>query len=249
MIEKLEDAAHARNCYSMLEYYYVLKYDQEAQAEWEHVIDALSVQETYFWRELPQIQVLGEVLVPRWFKDHSTPLRIWSAACATGEEPYSIAIALREAGWGNHPIEIVASDASPAALAKARRATFRERSFRSLPEDLRDKYFEPAPQGWQLLPEIAAQVKFRQANLVSKTEIADMARAPIVFCRNVFIYFSPDSIRRTIAAFAALMPPRGHLFVGAAESLLKLSTTFELEEIRDAFVYVKRAAQEPVPGL
>ena len=143
MLEKLEPRAVALNCWSFLDYYYILKYDEKGSEEWRRVMDVFSVQETYFWRELDQIRVLVDKLVPAWFAKTSQPLRIWSAACATGEEPYSIAIALREAGWGDRPIQIFASDASDAALVKARAGLYRERSFRSLPEALKQKYFEP----------------------------------------------------------------------------------------------------------
>jgi len=240
MLDKLQEPARARNCHSLLDYYYLLKYDENGQGEWERVIDALSVQETYFWREMGQIRVLVDVLIPQWFKNHSEPLRIWSAACATGEEPYSIAIALQEAGWADRPIQIVASDASAAALAKARQGIFRERSFRSLPGHLREKYFEPVGQTWRISPPIAARVQFRRANIVARDEIQQFAATPFVFCRNVFIYFSPEAIRRALVGFARLMPARSHLFVGAAESLVKLTADFDLHEIQDSFAYVRR---------
>jgi chemotaxis protein methyltransferase CheR len=240
MLDKLEEPARTRNCRSILDYYYLLKYDQDGSQEWERVMDALSVQETYFWREMSQIHLLVDLLVPQWFKAHDRPLRIWSAACASGEEPYTLAIALQEAGWGKHPIQIMASDASEAALAKARRGVFRERSFRALPVELRNKHFEPHAQAWQIRPDIQSRVQFRHANLVSRAEVADLATTPIIFCRNVFIYFSPDAIRRALGNFAASMPDKGYLFVGASESLLKLTTDFDLEEVRDAFVYIRR---------
>jgi Methylase of chemotaxis methyl-accepting proteins len=241
MLDKLDEPARARNCSSLMDYYHLLKYEENGHREWEHAMDALSVQETYFWREMSQIQALVEVLVPQWFKKQAGPLRIWSAACASGEEPYTIAIALHEAGWGDYPIEILASDASAAALAKAKRGVFRERSFRSLPPNLRDKYFQTVETGWLLKPAIQSRVKFSQANIVSKSEVRGLASAPIIFCRNVFIYFSSDAIRRAVAAFSSFIPAAGHLFVGASESLLKLSEDFELTEIRDAFVYVKKS--------
>jgi chemotaxis protein methyltransferase CheR len=243
MLDKLEEPARARKCRSILDYYYLLKYDQNGYQEWERVMDALSVQETYFWREMSQIRLLVDLLVPEWFKDSHRPLRIWSAACASGEEPYTLAIALQEAGWAKHPIQIVASDASEAALAKARRGIFRERSFRALPLELRDKYFEQQIQGWQIRPDIQGRVQFQHANLVARAEVAGLATVPIIFCRNVFIYFSPEAIRRALSAFAASMPDKGYLFVGASESLLKLTTDFVLEEIRDAFVYIRRERQ------
>ena len=243
MVEKLSEPAKARGCVSLMDYYYLLKYDDKGTEEWFRVMDALSVQETYFWRELAQIELLKNVLVPQWFKKNTGTLRIWSAACASGEEPYTIAMALNEAGFGNHPIQIIASDASEAALARARAGVFRPRSFRALPENLRDKYFTPSGAAWQLSPEILQKVEFRRANLMSLPEIAGMTSANVIFCRNVFIYFSPDAIRHVINDFAKGMPPGGFLFVGSSESLLKITKDFELEDINDAFVYVLKDAR------
>jgi chemotaxis protein methyltransferase CheR len=245
LLEKLEARARAHGCISYLDYYYILKYEEKGTDEWRRVMDAFSVQETYFWREFDQIRTLVDVVVPDWFKRHTTPLRIWSAACATGEEPYSIAMALSEAGWGSHPIEIVASDASEAALAKARAGVYRERSFRSLPPHLKEKYFKPAPDGLRILPEIAQRVTFQWANLVVPAEIHAFAGSFVIFCRNVFIYFSPASIGRVVGVFAERIQPDGYLFVGTSESLVKLTEEFELQEIAGAFVYVRKPRSDP----
>lgn len=239
MLDKLRARMAAVGAGSYLDYYYTLKYDERGPEEWRRVMDAFSVQETYFWREADQIRALVERVVPAWFKRTDDPLHIWSAACATGEEPYSLAIALEEGGWGGHPIEIHASDASEAALAKARAGVYRERAFRVLPELLRQRYFRATEDGWALRPEILAKVKFRWANLADRASYADLPMTPVIFCRNVFIYFSPASITRVAHAFAERMPPQGCLFIGASESLLKLTTRFDLQEINGAFVYVR----------
>lgn len=239
LLEKLEPLAQERGCASFLDYYYLLKYEENGQEDWERVLDALSVQETYFWREMAQIHALVNMLVPEWFARTPLPLRIWCAACASGEEAFSIVMALEEAGWGQYPIEIEATDGSSSALEKARGTVFRERSFRALAPGLQQKYFSPAPGGWKLHGEIANKVRFRRANLLAPEEVACSARVPVIFCRNVFIYFSPHAIRQTLATFAARMPLGGHLFVGASESLMRLTTDFQLKEIADAFVYVR----------
>lgn len=239
LLEKLGDRALAHRCTSFLDYYYILKYEEKGQSEWLRVMDAFSVQETYFWREYDQIAALVNVVVPAWFKNNRGPLRIWSAACATGEEPYSLAIALKEAGFGDHPIEINASDASESALAKARAGIYRERSFRALPFHLREKYFTAAPNGLQISADIASRVRFHWANLVSPEQTRDLASSFVIFCRNVFIYFSPAAIKRAVENFADNMPPEGHLFIGASESLLKITPRFELREMNNAFVYTR----------
>src|SRR6478736_1206358 len=131
MRDKLTPLIEARKCSSLLDYYYILKYSNETEEEWHKVIDALSIQETYFWREIDQIKALADIIIPEWFSHRITPFRIWSCACATGEEPLTIAMALQEAGHGARPIQIIASDASRAALDKAAKAIYRERSFRN----------------------------------------------------------------------------------------------------------------------
>jgi len=242
MLDKLKERVLAHRCLSYLDYFYILKYAEHGPDEWLRIVDAFSVQETYFWREMAQIRAFVEVVVPAWFASRSAPLRIWSAACATGEEPSTLAIALREAGWGEHPITISASDASEAALAKAKNGVYRERSFRALPPDLREKYFTAGPDGSHLRRDLLLPISYSRANLVVPLEIASLAVAEVIFCRNVFIYFSADAIRRTVASFAAGMAAGGHLFVGASESLIKLTNQFEITEMRDAFVYVRQPA-------
>lgn len=239
LLEKLQPLAEERGCASFLDYYDLLKYETNGTKDWARVLDALSVPETYFWREMHQINALVQILVPQWFERTALPLRIWSAGAATGEEPYSIAIALAENGWSSHPIQVYGSDGSPTALEKAQRAVYRENSFRALPPALRAKYFTKVSGGWELSGAIKQRVSFRQANLMATDEIDSLASAPVVFCRNVFIYFSPHAIRQTVAAFASRMPRKSHLFVGAAESLLRLTVDFELRQVGNAFVYVR----------
>ncbi len=228
---------------SFLDYYYLLKYDEQAPREWLRVMDALSVSETYFWREIDQLRAIVDIVVPALLRERpGEPVRIWSVPCATGEEPLTIAMLLEEAGlFSRGAIEIHASDASPAALEKARAGRFRERSFRSLPQHLRRKYFHPDGDAWAIAPALHARVtSWSTVNLRCEGEVARYASVPIIFCRNVFIYFSPEAVRRVVAQLSRAMPSPGYLCVGASESLLKLTTVFELEEVGDAFVYVKR---------
>ncbi|MBD2182872.1 protein-glutamate O-methyltransferase CheR [Planktothrix sp. FACHB-1355] len=243
LAEKLTPRVIACGLDSFLDYYYFLKYDDAAEQEWKQVMDAISIQETFFWREMDQIRALVEVLVPEHFTAHPTEcLRIWSAACASGEEPLSIAMALNEKGWfARAPIEIYASDGSPSAIAKARQGVYRDRSFRNLPPHLQTKYFrEEQENQWRVVPELHSRIKWTTANLMAESEIQHLATANIIFCRNVFIYFSEKAIYQTVRAFSKTMPTPGYLCVAASESLLKLTTEFELQEIENAFIYVKR---------
>jgi chemotaxis protein methyltransferase CheR len=242
LADKLSPLVVERGFDTFVDYYYLLKYDEGANEEWQRVMEALSVQETYFWRELGQIRALVDHLVPQEFAPQSRPLHIWSAACATGEEPLTIAIALNEAGWFDRlPIEIVASDASQSALQKAQRGHYRQRAFRALPLHLRERYFTEDESGYQIVPEIHQRVRWQSANLMNEADVARLACVPVIFCRNAFIYFSPATVRQTVQRFYKRMPAPGYLFVGVAESLMRLNIDFQLREIGDAFAYVKEA--------
>jgi chemotaxis protein methyltransferase CheR len=240
--DRLSALVIQRGFESFLDYYYLLKYDPNAADEWGRVMDALSVPETYFWREIDQLQAIAAQVVPALLaRDPLTPVRIWSVPCATGEEPLTMAMVLEEAGlFARGRIEIHGSDASPAAIEKARAGRYRERAFRNLPPALRQRYFSPDGETWIVNPALHRRVTWSVANVLCDADVARYARAPIVLCRNLFIYFSQQSIVRVADQFAEAMPAPAYLCLGASESLLRLRTRFQLEEIGGAFVYVKR---------
>lgn len=249
LTDKLAPLVIDRGFSSFLDYYYLLKYDEGAGDEWHKVMNALSVPETYFWREIDQLRALVDVIIPQWFSSHRTePFRIWCAACATGEEPLTIAMLLNENNWFERgAIEILATDASSSAIAKAQRGIYRERSFRNLSPELRSKYFVPGagPTTWQVNEQLHRKIRWGVANLMDETKIAAFASANAIFCRNVFIYFSESAVNKTVSSFARYIRPPGYLFIGVSESILRLTTRFTLEEIGNAFVYVKQADGKP----
>jgi chemotaxis protein methyltransferase CheR len=228
---------------SFMDYYYFLKYDPNGDQEWQRLQTALAVNESYFWREVDQIQTVAEVIVPRLQQAHpGRSVRIWHAACATGEEPYTMAIALTEAGRFLHgPIEILATDFNNDALNAARKGVFRQRSFRGLPPEIMDRYFRPTQDGrTQIDSAIRARVDFHYANLLDPSNIPSNPPFDVIFCRNAFIYFSEASIRQVIGQFHKVLTPSGYLFVAAAESLLRITNAFHLVEIGSAFGYQKQ---------
>jgi chemotaxis protein methyltransferase CheR len=148
---------------------------------------------------------------------------------------------LDQAGWFERaPIEIHASDASPAAIERARRGLYRGRAFRNLPPGPRERYFTREGDDWRVAPALHARIAWSVVNLVDPPAAAPHATAPIVICRNLFIYFSERSIRQAVALLATRMPRQGHLAIGVAESLLKITNDFDLQDVGGAFMYVKR---------
>jgi chemotaxis protein methyltransferase CheR len=250
LADKLSELVVSMGMSSYLEYYYALRYDDAQGSHTAALFDRLAVPETYFWRQAEHFNLLGSVIAPRFFERHpERPLRVWSAACCTGEEPVSIAIALAEAGLlESRPVEIIGSDASRAMIAGARAGVYQERSFRQLPRALRDKYFDADLRGgWRPRAWLTERIAYEVASLTDPLALARLATADVIFCRNVFIYFADETVRSIVTSFGAHMPDDGYLFVGAAESLTRLGVDFELAQVGDAFVYVRagmRAAAE-----
>jgi chemotaxis protein methyltransferase CheR len=244
LADKLSPRLQQCGALSFLDYYYRLKYEANAQAEWQVLADVLSVPETFFWREADALRLLTDVIVPHYYQAHASPglppLRIWSAACATGEEPLSIAIALAEAGWWDKlPIHLYGTDISPHAIDHAKTGIYRDRAFRQLPAALKAKYFQPVPSGWRINANIHQRIHWDITNLLDQTAIQPYLCATVIFCRNLFIYFSLPTIQTVIDRFYCAMPSPAYLFVSSSESLLKVNTPFQLTSIQDTFVYVK----------
>jgi len=241
LVDRVVPLARNAGCRSLLEYYFQVRYNDPQRREWQRVIDAITVQESYFWREAAQFDALALRVVPRLAAGLRGPLRIWSAGCAAGEEPLSIAIALQEAGWFDRiPIEIIATDVSESALARASAGWYRPRAFRDLPETLRERHFDAAGGGFQVRGAIRERVRYGSLNLADPTAASAVAPVHVVFCRNVFIYFSEETMRRAIAAIAAAIRPRGVLFTGSADAVLRVTDAFDLEEHGSALAYARR---------
>jgi chemotaxis protein methyltransferase CheR len=184
LADRLAPLVIARGLTSFMDYYYVLKYSDDA-TEWGRVMDALAVQETYFWREIDQVRAMVEEVVPALVANSGGwPLRIWSVPCATGEEPLTIAMVLAEQGWfGRTPIEITGSDASPAGIAKARTGVYGPRAFRNLPRALQEKYFsQSGEKSWTVSPDLQRRVTMRTPSPATRARQSSSAAT----CSSIF---------------------------------------------------------------
>jgi chemotaxis protein methyltransferase CheR len=228
------------------EYYQFLNKEGEAAAdEWLHIFAGLTKSATSFFRQRKWMPLLVDTVIPQLIRNKDTkPLKIWSAACSTGEEPLSIAMALSEAGWFDRvEIEIHASDASFPAIEKARQGIYNGMKIDGLSSGLRSKYFTPLNEGWRVKPELHERIRWSVTNLVNENEIAEHAGSHIIFCRNVFIYFSEPAIRRTLSVFGKHMASGGYLFADQGdyfESLIARVNAFEQRKIDGASIWAKR---------
>lgn len=225
---------------SLLDYYYLLKYDERASDEWGSVMDALAVPETYFWREIEQLEAIAQMVVPRVLASKPRAI-VWSVPCASGEEPLTLAMLLDRAGLlAGGRVSLRAADASPAAVRAAQRGLYRERSFRALPSEMRDRYFTREGELSRVDRSLVERIEWSTMNLMSDMDTLQLAGADVIVCRNVFIYFSDASMKKVVETFGARMSTPGYLAVGASESLLRVTRRFDLEEIGGSFIYVKR---------
>jgi chemotaxis protein methyltransferase CheR len=210
--------------------------------EAEHLINSFTVNETYFYREEHQLRALSRSMLPEIItrRQPGDKVRIWSAPCATGEEPYSIAIWLLE-NWAMvdaYNIEIVGSDIDTRVIASALQGVYGERAVSRLPENIMRLYFEREAGGrWRIIRDIRESVTFTQVNLIDAESVSPQGTFDVVFCRNLFIYF--DDASRVLAAnnlFASLAPG-GFACLGHTEFNLRSLSNFAVRRFEDAVVY------------
>jgi chemotaxis protein methyltransferase CheR len=230
-------AAHAaeRGYDTLLDYYYRLRYDDIDRVELASLLEALLVHETYLFRELDALRALVDThLVPAIAARGRA--RVWSAACSTGEEPYTLAMLLDARGVLD-AVDIVATDLSPVVVERARRGQFGRRALRDgHPPELAARYVEREGAGFTVAPRIRDAVQFSTANLVAPPA-DDLRGFDAIVCRNVLIYFSDDQIIRVIDQLVARLAPGGLLAVGVSESLLRFGTRLICEERGSSFFY------------
>ncbi len=213
------------------------------------LVELLVNHETQFFRTPAHYRALAEHLLPELHRARTPglPIRCWSAGCATGEEPYSLAITALNTLPASRPCEIHGTDLSNRALERARAAQYRSRAVSNVaPADL-ERYFRPAGDSWQLVPLVKNNVVFEQHNLL--TELPRWAQAlDIVLCQNVTIYFALETCRALISRLFDALAPGGYLFLGYSETLWRMFDRFETVEVGGAFVYRKPAAPLSAPA-
>jgi chemotaxis protein methyltransferase CheR len=240
--KRLSPRARDLNFESFQKYYYFLQYDPRADAEFDEIYDLVTTKETYFFREPAQLTAFVEEIIPDILSRKTVrKVRVWSAGCASGEEPYSIAMLLQEArAYDRATIEIFASDISSEVLVRARKGQYRETAFRTTDPTLRDKYFtREADGGWRIADEIRNRVSFGRLNLYDEPRVSLLGNVDVIFCRNVIIYFDDASKRMVISNFYNRLVDGGYLLLGHSESLITLSTQFKLKHLKNDMVYQK----------
>ncbi len=228
------------------DYYFYLKYDRDKEQEINAIAEVLTTNETYFFREELQLKAFSEEVLleikEKYEAAGKKELRIWSAGCSTGEEPYTLAMLIKETGlFDDWKIEIFGSDISLRVLTTARNAVYSHYSFRMTKPELLEKYFTPvSEEKYKVNDEIRNMVTFGQLNLIDKYKIrSTIETVDIIFCRNVIIYFDSDVKKQVIESYYDSLIENGFLFLGHSETLINISNKFILRHYKNDMIYQK----------
>ncbi len=241
---RLSRRLEQRQVRSFEEYYHFLRYDRKREEELSVLIDNLTTNETYFFRESPQLRAFSEEILPelrRSLAERRT-LRIWSAGCSTGEEPYTIAILLLESGdwWRDWQVEILGSDINQRVLHTARKGVYKKGSHRVTTPDMLNKYFVEEEKGnYRIIDRVRELVSFSSLNLLDPYKTGLISNMDVIFCRNVIIYFDKEAKKKVIASFYDKLREGGYLLLGHSESLINISNAFTLRTLKNDMVYQK----------
>jgi chemotaxis protein methyltransferase CheR len=228
------------------EYLDFLKFGVGREEEKKYLYDAITINETYFFRNEPQFEILEKTLIPEILKLKQTAgknkIRIWSSASSSGEEAHTIAMIFLERIKPKFPmmeLEVVGTDISPSVLETARRGIYREYSVRNMPKYYLEKYFTNSEGRFTVLDSVRKMVRFDHMNLYDQSRMRMMTNFDVVFCCNVLIYFDAKSKIQVVSNLYDSLNRGGYLFIGYAESLHGISTAFKVINFPKAITYKK----------
>lgn len=231
---------------SFMDYYACLKFSPRGCKEHQHLISVITNNETYFFREDSQLQVLAGHILPLLKENKQSSgdrkIRIYSAGCSSGEEVYTLAMILLESGhflW-DWDILITGIDVDPQMIDRGREGLYSGRAFQTTPAHYLEKYFNRVGDSFKVKESLRRITRFEQGNLLQLDPFRQCDRADVIFCRNVFIYFSDDTTRRIVENFSGLLAPEGFLFLGHSESLSRITSMYQPVRHPGAIIYRKR---------
>lgn len=225
---RLQTRLIKRSVENFAAYIRFLTVSPDREAEFAELASVLSNNETYFFRERAQLDILAKEVVDDHYRNGGGILKVWSSACSTGEEPFSLAMTLLEnKRVPPSAIQIKATDISPRALEKSSVGYYRELSFRATEPEMIQKHFKSFQDGFMISDDVKRMVTFSRINLLDEKAVAGMGKMDAIFCRNVLIYFDKPTQKKVVEAFAAALRPGGYLFLGHAESIIRMTTLYE----------------------
>lgn len=205
------------------------------------IVEAMTTNETSWFRDAHPFNTLKDTIFPEMAKSRRSSIRIWSAACSSGQEPYSISMAISEfqmsnPGALNSDVQIIATDISPAILDVADKGRYDDMAMaRGLSPERKKRFFKETPNFWQVTPAIRSRIQFRPFNLLQNYSL--LGRFDVIFCRNVLIYFSSESKKEILEKMCRCLNPGGYLFLGGSESITGITDKFNMVRTNGGVVY------------
>lgn len=245
---RLQNRLKSHRFDSFLKYYHYLLFHQDRIQEINALLDVVTTNETYFFREINQLNAFSEEILPELARRKAAQrhIRIWSAGCSTGEEPYTLAMMIRDSklfdGW---KLDIIGTDISQRVLKTARKAVYSQSSFRVTDASYMLRYFRKADDGKYSLDEsIRSMVHFGHHNLLDQRMMGLIGECDLIICRNVIIYFDANAKAKVVHCFHSRLVPGGYLLLGHSESLMNITTAFQLKHLKKVMVYQKPGGEE-----
>lgn len=228
---------------SFRKYFFKLRFDDKGGSEFQELMNAITVNETYFFREKDQFEVLVDHVLPELHAKMPAgrPLRILSSPCSTGEEPYSIVLHILEEGQvvEERDIEIVGIDIDSTVIDKANKAFYSERSVHAIPKDILNRWFKKKSLGYQLSDDLLGSVDFQVVNVFDKAQMRRLGKFDVIFSRNMLIYFDDASRKEVAMTFHEMLNPGGYVLLGHAEYMSRIVSVFKAKKINNTLIYQK----------
>ncbi len=237
---RLSRILHEKKMNSFEEYLKTVKFNSNG-SELSRLFDAVTTNETYFFREEHQLTTLIDHIIPSVMQGNknSHKFKVWSAACSTGEEPYTIAMMLMEKRLTTKDFEIKASDISDGVLSSAKKAVYNSYSVRNIPGHYLNKYFDSKGDNFNLSSRVKSSVNFRKINLIDDRGMNSIRGMDVIFCRNVLIYFDNKAKQKVVSNLYDSLIPGGYLIIGSSESLHNVTRAFRPSILNKVIVYQK----------
>lgn len=228
---------------SFRKYFYVLRFEDKSGDEFQALVNGITVNETYFYREKEQFEVVVNRILPELHakRPRHLPIRILSAPSSTGEEPYSIILHILEEGKivEERDIEVVGIDIDSTVINKAKAGKYTERSIHAIPKPVLSRWFKSRPLGYDLIDDLIGTVDFKVANVFDRTQMRQLGKFDIIFSRNMLIYFDDSSRKEVAMTFYDMLNPEGYVLLGHAEYMSRITSVFKAKKIDSTLIYQK----------
>ena len=224
-------------------YFFTLRFEDKNGLEFQELMNGITVNETYFFREKEQFEVLANTVLPELHEKVSAgrPLRILSSPCSTGEEPYSMILHILEEGnvVEKRDIEVVGIDIDSTVIQKAKASHFTERSIHAIPKHILNRWFKKKGFGYVISEDLQGSVDFQVANVFDKAQMRALGKFDVIFSRNMLIYFDDASRKEVAMTFYDMLNPGGYVLLGHAEYMSRIVSVFNAKKVDNTLIYQK----------